>query len=151
MQKIIIWLIGILFLSHNVEAMEVPIQIDIVSSQNEVKQTYVAEISDTLETIEKGLMERQKLPQNQGMLFDMTIVPAETPIAFWMKNTLIALDILFIDESGQIFFIKENAKPHDTSLIWPPQRPTYVLEINGGQSQKHHIQAGDFIHKKPIK
>ncbi len=147
MRKIIAYFIGIFLLPFAVQAQK----IEILSPQNELKQAYDVEIADTPQKIEKGLMERQKLPQNQGMWFDMTIVPAETPIAFWMKNTLIALDILFIDENGQIFFIKENAEPQDTSLIWPPRRPTYVLEINGGQSQKHHLQAGDFIHKKLIK
>lgn len=147
MRKIIAYFIGIFLLPLAVQAQK----IEILSPQNELKQAYDVEIADTPQKIEKGLMERQKLPQNQGMWFDMTIVPAETPIAFWMKNTLIALDILFIDENGQIFFIKENAEPQDTSLIWPPRRPTYVLEINGGQSQKHHLQAGDFIHKKLIK
>lgn len=143
-------MIFVFFMTIDVYAQKLNAQIDIMSPQNEPKQTYNVEIADTPQKISTGLMWRKNLPENHGMWFDMTVIDAKQPIAFWMKNTLIELDILFIDNNNEIFYIKENAKPHDTTLIWPPKRPSYVLEINGGQCQKQNIKIGDVIHKQNI-
>ena len=145
------WIIFAVFLLFITFAMHKSLlQMEIISPQGELKQTYYIETADTPQKISTGLMWRKNLPKNQGMWFDLSTVPAEKPIAFWMKNTLIELDILFIDKNNKIFYIEEHAKPHDTTLIWPPKRPTYVLEINGGESQNHHINIGDVIHKQNI-
>lgn len=137
-------LITLILYANTAFAMQ---NVDIVSPQNELRCSFAVEIADTPKAIETGLMYRKSLSENAGMLFDMSNVPTENPIAFWMKNTFIALDILFIDEENVIFDIKKNAKPLDTTLIWPVRRPRYVLEINGGKASFCNIGLGDVIHK----
>ncbi len=121
--------------------------LQIVSAQNEPLCSFEIETADTPQAIEKGLMYRKQLAENSGMWFDLSIIPPHQPIAFWMKNTLIPLDILFIDEHNVIVDIKNNAQPQDTSLIFPIKRPTYALEINAGKAAVCNITIGDVIHK----
>ena len=115
------------------------------SDGNILKKDFNVEIADTNEKIYHGLMGRTSLDINSGMLFDITLVPKDMDIAFWMKDTPISLDVLFIDEKGSIYFIHENAQPYDTTPIYPPKRPRAVLEINGGQVQKLGIKVGDML------
>lgn len=103
------------------------------------------ETADTTDKIYHGLMGRTSLDADGGMLFDINLVPKDMDIAFWMKDTLIPLDILFVDENGEVFFIKENAQPQDTTPIYPPKRPRAVLEINGGSVDKYGINVGDML------
>lgn len=121
--------------------------VNVTSPQNEIRCSFTIEVADTTKAIETGLMYRKILPEDAGMLFDMSVIPPQNPIAFWMKNTYIPLDILFIDEDNIIFDIKQNAKPQDTTLIWPIRRPRYVLEINGGKAQSCGIGIGDVVRK----
>ena len=108
---------------------------------------FTVEVAETPDTWAHGLMERPSLAPNAGMLF---IFPDVTPRAFWMMNTLIALDMLFIDADGRIINIQDNAPPCE-----PPRRcPTYdsaapakyVLEIAGGRARALGIRAGDQVH-----
>jgi hypothetical protein len=112
---------------------------------NEVRSVFNIEIADTPEKIYHGLMGRTVLDAKSGMLFDINLIARDIDIAFWMKDTLIPLDILFIDENGVIFHIHKNAKPYDTTPIYPPKRPRAVLEINGGQSDEFGIEVGDML------
>ncbi|HYD17257.1 MAG TPA: DUF192 domain-containing protein [Patescibacteria group bacterium] len=90
-----------------------------------------------------GLMYRKSMGTDQGMLFQMG-KPAR-PTSFWMKNTLIPLDIIFVAEDGRITHIHPNAKPHDLSPI-PSNGPvTGVIELNGGRAAALEIQVGDFV------
>ena len=77
----------------------------------------------------QGLMFRESMPQFDGMLF---INERPRRVSFWMKNTLISLDILFIDATGVVQTIKHSATPLDTSPIPGGDNIQYVLEINGG-------------------
>ena len=79
----------------------------------------------------KGLMFRESMPQFAGMLF---IYDAPHRVSFWMKNTLIPLDMLFIDSRGVVQRIHENAVPLSTATIPGGSGIQYVLEINGGVS-----------------
>lgn len=112
-------------------------------NSNEPRHAFNVELANTSEKIYHGLMGRSSLDENGGMLFDLNLVPKDVDIAFWMKDTLIPLDILFIDDNGIIFFIHKNARPYDTSPIYPPKRPRAVLEIRGGQADIHNINVGD--------
>ena len=112
---------------------------------NEPKREFNIELADTSDKINHGLMGRNNLDENTGMLFDINLVPRDMDVAFWMKDTLIPLDILFVDEAGIIFFIYKEAKPHDETPIYPPRRPRAVLEINGGQSDRYGIDVGDVL------
>ena len=116
------------------------------ASQQEIAR-FTVEVADTPETWEHGLMERATLAPNAGMLF---IFPDVTPRAFWMMNTLIPLDMLFIDADRRIINIQDSAPP-----CAPPQRcPTYhstapakyVLEIPGGRARTLDLRAGDEVH-----
>ena len=94
----------------------------------------------------RGLMFREKLGPYEGMLFDFY---REEPVGFWMKNTLIPLDMVFIAGDGTIRHIHANAKPHSTDTI-PSEYPVRaVLEINGGSARLLGIKAGDKV-KHPI-
>lgn len=83
-----------------------------------------------------GLMNRPHLPEDQGMVFSYD---TPQPVAMWMKNTLIPLDMIFCDEQGNILEIHENAIPHSLQNIGPIENTSHVLEINGGLIKKHGI------------
>ncbi|MDO4162201.1 MAG: DUF192 domain-containing protein [Pseudomonadota bacterium] len=116
----------------------------------ETQYEYEIEVADTKETLYHGLMGRNSLPENSGMLFDITIVPKDLDVAMWMKDTLIPLDIIFIDENGEIFYIHENAEPNSTTGIIPPKRPRAVLELNAGQVKDKQIKVGDSVKNRVL-
>ena len=94
----------------------------------------------------RGLMYREKLGPYDGMLFDFY---QDAPVSFWMKNTLIPLDMVFIAGDGTIKHVHANATPLSTDAI-PSQFPVRaVLEINGGSARLLGIKAGDKV-KHPI-
>ncbi len=102
--------------------------------------TFTVEIADTDEARAKGLMFRTELAPDAGMLFDYH---SEQQTAFWMQNTLIPLDMIFIGADGVVKTIHVNAKPLDTTSI-PSQVPVqFVLEIAGGRSQEIGLAVGD--------
>lgn len=104
--------------------------------------TVEVELARTEAQKRQGLMHRQQLPENRGMLF---IFAYESRQAFWMKNTLIPLDLIFI---GQDFIIKgiiENAKPESERILRISEPSRYVLEVNAGFAQRNGIRAGDRV------
>jgi uncharacterized membrane protein (UPF0127 family) len=105
-------------------------------------QVFSVEIADTEAAREKGLMFRKSLPPGQGMLFDFH---REAPVGFWMKNTYIPLDMIFIRGDGRIANIAENAKPLSETVI-PSNGPVLaVLEVAGGTARKLGIAPGDRV------
>jgi len=100
------------------------------------------ELADDPAERAKGLMHRPSMARSAGMLF---IFERPQPVAFWMKNTLIPLDMIFTDKTGRIQHIHENAIPHDLTPI-PGGNDIYsVLEINGGLSSLYGMQVGDAL------
>ena len=90
----------------------------------------------------KGLMFVKSLPEGQGMLFDFK---RDQPVSFWMHNTYIPLDMIFIAGNGRIMHIAENAKPLSDDLI-PSQYPVRaVLEVIGGTAEKLGLKPGDRV------
>jgi uncharacterized membrane protein (UPF0127 family) len=90
----------------------------------------------------RGLMDRFTLPENAGMLF---IFPQEELRSFWMKNTYISLDIIYINKNKEIVSIQKYTQPQTTSSI-PSDKPAkFVLEVNAGFSDKYMLQTGDKI------
>ena len=87
-----------------------------------------------------GLMGRTKLPARHGMLFDFG---APTLATMWMKDTPLSLDMLFLDEHGQIVWRRERTTPASMALISPPVQVRYVLEINAGEAQTLGLASGD--------
>jgi uncharacterized membrane protein (UPF0127 family) len=107
---------------------------------------FEVEIVTTPETRAQGLMFRKSLAANGGMLF---IYPGEQPVSFWMKNTLIPLDMLFVREDGSIAHIAHNAIPHDETPIDSGAAVKAVLEVNGGTANALGIKEGDRVEYQP--
>ena len=100
------------------------------------------DIADDEEEQKIGLMNRESLPQDAGMLF---IFPEVDQRTFWMKDTLIALDLLFIAEDGEIHHIHHMARPLDHAHLTSKQPVKAVLEINGGLADTLGIKVGDKV------
>ena len=103
---------------------------------------FTVQVVDTPETRARGLMYVQELADDAGMLFDFKEV---RPVSFWMRNTYIPLDMLFIEADGTILNIHVNARPHDTTSIPSAGPVQFVLEIPGGRSVELGIEAGDQV------
>ncbi len=105
-------------------------------------QTYTLEIANTKVSRERGLMERDAMPDGHGMIF---VFDRERPLNFWMKNTRIPLDILYLDNSGQIVSI-HTMKPYDTRTETTSARPAkYAIELNAGQANRAGVKPGDVL------
>ncbi len=101
---------------------------------------FSVEIADDPAERAQGLMFRETMARMTGMLF---IYKKPEPLSFWMRNTLISLDLLFLDETGTVVTIHENAVPLDETPISGGQDPLLaVLEINGGMSRQLGITVG---------
>jgi uncharacterized protein len=103
---------------------------------------YEVEIANDEPTREHGLMDRHEMAANHGMLFEF---PERAPVTFWMKDTYIPLDMIFIDTDGAVRAIVENATPQSEALI-PSRAPVVgVLELNGGQAKAIKLKPGDKV------
>jgi len=100
------------------------------------------ELALTPPQMEQGLMFRRSLAADAGMLFDYG---DPQPIAMWMKNTLIPLDMLFIDADGHVVHIAERAVPQSTMTISSEKPVRAVLELNGGTAARLGIEAGAVV------
>ncbi|TDB68891.1 DUF192 domain-containing protein [Arundinibacter roseus] len=90
----------------------------------------------------KGLMYRPYLPDSTGMLF---IFERAEPQAFWMKNTQMPLDIIYVDQARKIVSIQKNAQPFSEESLPSLGEAQYVVEVNAGYCDLHDIQVGDSI------
>lgn len=106
------------------------------------RHEFSVEVMRTAEDRARGLMYRQQMKNNHGMLFDFG---QNTTARMWMKNTYIPLDMLFIRADGSISNIAGNTVPHSTDVLSSKGEVRYVLEINGGLSDKLGIGAGDQV------
>lgn len=101
------------------------------------------EVANTHDKREYGLMDRTSLDWNSGMLF---IFEEPQNLSFWMKNTLISLDIIFLDSSQKVINIHKNTIPNNTKNIYSSNNlAKYALEVNGGWSDYYSVQAGDYF------
>jgi len=103
------------------------------------------EIAETEYETQTGLMYRDSMGENQGMLF---VFPDVSMHSFYMKNTKIALDIIYIDENLRIASFQENAKPLDETSLPSIVPVKYVLEVNAGLAEKWRLEIGDIIRYK---
>lgn len=103
---------------------------------------FTVEMAQTPEEAAIGLMNRPSLAADAGMLFDFG---HDQPIAMWMKNTLIPLDMIFIDGNGRITGIAERTVPMSLTTIPSPGPVRAVLEVNGGTAERLHIHIGDKV------
>ena len=110
----------------------------ILESGGKTHVVYV-EVADTDKKREQGLMFRKELPEDRGMLF---LFDEEGDHTFWMKNTLIPLDLIFVDSSGRVTGVVERARPLTLEpRIGGPSR--MVLEVAGGWAAARGVRAGD--------
>lgn len=119
-------------------AERVPVTIDAESGA----VVYQAELADTDKERARGLMWREQMGESEGMLF---LFPKEEQLRFWMKNTLIPLDMIFIRADRTILGVVENAQPKTETLRFIPGPSQFVLEINGGLAKKKGIKAGQKV------
>ncbi len=116
------------------------------SIQNQVcfkDRCFHVELAETLEKKTRGLMYRDHLNANKGMLF---IFEEEDKHPFWMKNTLIPLDIIWINKDGEVVYMSKNTQPcrmDPCSIITPDKNSRYVLEINSGMIDTMELKIGD--------
>jgi uncharacterized membrane protein (UPF0127 family) len=106
------------------------------------RQWFKVYLATTEQQQMRGLMFVRQLPEDAGMLFPLT---TPRPMTMWMKNTLIPLDMLFIDSKGRIVCLRERAAPQSLELLDCPVPVKGVLEINGGQAAKRGIKPGDTV------
>ncbi len=98
------------------------------------------EIADTPSKREVGLMYRKHLDEDAGMLF---IFPESGHLSFWMKNTVIPLDMIFADSDARVVGIVADAEPFTETPRGVDGSAQYVLEVNAGFCARHHVAAGD--------
>jgi len=108
-------------------------------------QRFTVELADTQEKQALGLMFRETMPDDHGMLFRF---PAEGLRSFWMKNTRIPLDILYFDDDLKLVSVAEDARPCRTQRCpsYPSKGPArYVLELNAGKAAELGLRPGDVL------
>ena len=103
---------------------------------------FSVELAVTDEERARGLMFRHELPDGKGMLFDFG---RDQEVAMWMKNTLIPLDMLFVDAAGRIINIHERAVPGSLATISAAAPARAVIELNGGTAARLGIRPGDRV------
>lgn len=121
----------------------------VIETKNGDKHTFEVELALSDLQIQKGLMGRTHLEPDQGMLF--WFGGEESPKSFWMKNTLIPLDMVFIRKDGTIRYIHANAQPYDLTGISSGGPVAAVLEIPGGRAKELGIQPGDLVKQRFFK
>jgi uncharacterized membrane protein (UPF0127 family) len=108
---------------------------------------FTVELADDPEERSQGLMHRPKMARGAGMLF---VYPRPQRVAFWMRNTLIPLDMIFADATGRVRRVHHRARPLDETMIPGGRDIQYVLEINGGLAARMGIKAGSVLQHPAI-
>ena len=116
--------------------------VDLTIKTDHASAYYSVEVATDALTQMRGLMNRDSLDANKGMLF---VYDEDRRAQFWMKNVGFSLDIIFVDRCGVIVKIHANAKPNDPTVISSSVSVRAVLEIPGGASKRAHIRPGDRI------
>lgn len=111
------------------------------------RHTFTVELALDSAQRQQGLMYRKEMAADAGMLFDFE---APREVTMWMRNTLIALDMLFIDARGRVTHIHEGAVPLSEAMISSRGPVDYVLELNAGEVKKRGIRVGDIVKSAQI-
>jgi uncharacterized protein len=114
--------------------------IEIVTSSG--VHAFAVELATNDAERERGLMFRKELPEGHGMLFDFQ---TDQPVSFWMHNTYLPLDMIFIQSDGHVLRIAQNAEPMSDTLIPSGGPVRAVLEVIAGTAQKYNIAPGDQV------
>jgi uncharacterized membrane protein (UPF0127 family) len=117
-------------------------RIEIVGADGVPRVAVAVEVADTAASREYGLMYRKHLDEDDGMIF---VFKAPEHQTFWMKNTVIPLDMIFADSTGRIIGVVRNAEPFSEAIDAVDGDSQYVLEVNGGFCDRHSVKAGDSL------
>ena len=104
-----------------------------------------ADVADTEETRARGLMFRESLAEDEGMVFTFD---KPRRYGFWMKNVRMPLDIIWLDERGRVVWIVDSAPPCDTDpcpMFVPTTKASFVVEVAGGFARRHGVAVGDTV------
>lgn len=104
--------------------------------------TVYVEVADDMQSQEKGLMYRTSMDHDRGMLF---VFDKESRESFWMENTPLPLDMVFVDGNLNIIDINYNASPNSTNVFTSRAPCKYVVEVNGGYCNEQNVSIGDRI------
>lgn len=129
-----------------VSARSLPVEpLDIVTARGVYH--FKVEIADNDVSRERGLMFRKSLAADRGMLFDFK---TPQPVAFWMKNTLIPLDMLFVGQDGHIISIARGATPMSETPIPSGGDALLVIEVRGGRAAEIGAEPGDLVRENRL-
>ena len=120
-------------------------RIDITIDTPDSPAKFTVEVAANEDQRRDGLMFRKEMGENQGMLFEYD---KEQLVSFWMKNTILPLDMLFIKKDGTISTIAENTVPYSLDPVSSSEPVVAVLEINAGRARALGIVAGAKVHAK---
>jgi uncharacterized membrane protein (UPF0127 family) len=120
-------------------------RIEIVGADGTPRISVAVEVADTAASREYGLMFRKHLDEDTGMIFVFKEPSHQT---FWMKNTVIPLDMIFADSTGKIVGVVLNAEPFSEEIDAVDGDSQYVLEVNGGFCDRHGVKSGDTLRFK---
>jgi uncharacterized membrane protein (UPF0127 family) len=104
-------------------------------------KTFKLEVADTYESRKTGLMHRKSMPADHGMIF---VFADEQPLAFWMKNTLIPLDVIYLDAKGKVVSVKK-LEALDLTPVDSEGPAKYAIEINRGAAADAGVKPGDVL------
>nr|WP_155133976.1 DUF192 domain-containing protein [Roseibium sp. RKSG952] len=124
-------------------ALDVPLRVEELTVEtSDANHLFQVEVAETDHERSRGLMFRTEMADNAGMLF---VFSKEGQRYFWMKNTPLPLDIIFINRAGEIVHIAKETVPFSETVI-PSEKPAkYVLELNGGTTDELGISVGDHV------
>ncbi|WP_306918138.1 DUF192 domain-containing protein [Rhizobium mesoamericanum] len=114
----------------------------IIQTASGKRLNFTVEIADTNEQRQRGLMYRKEMAEDAGMIFDFGV---SRRVQMWMENTILPLDMLFVDSTGTIRNIKQNAVPYSQDIIDSLTEVKYVIELNAGITAKLGIRPGDKV------
>jgi uncharacterized protein len=139
-------LLGLAFMTSPLHAQTGPqpvlAQSELFIESQGARHRFTVELADTDERRMIGLMFRTQMAPDAGMLFDFK---RDEPVAMWMRNTLIPLDMVFIARDGRIVNIGERAVPRSEATVMSQGPVRFVLELNGGTAARLGIRAGDRV------
>ncbi len=142
-QKLFVFFSFVLFLNFPVSANDTKVFTPVVVERADGStHDFNVELALTDKQRSLGLMHRKELAPDNGMLF---IFPEERALSFWMRNTLIPLDIIFLKSSGEILNIRKMAEPLTETGRTSLGLAKAVLEIPGGRADELNIKAGDIV------
>ena len=137
----------LLFLSQAVAQTSVEQEDLLIQTKSGRVHNFTVELALTPEQRSQGLMHRESMPQDHGMLFDFG---EPRPVSMWMRNTPLPLDMLFIQRDGTISHIHRKAVPFSEAIIDSRGPVHFVLELNGGRAAALGIEVGDRAMSKRI-